>query len=214
MDVKIYRNGYKKSGHVGGFILEVKNHVLTITLYIIVFISLISGSFIVKQMPDLYQSVKSVFENYVLSASEQTLLENFAAQLTLNVSVILLNFVFGLCAVGFPIPFLSVLIKGISIGTVSSFLYIEHGLRGFGFCMLVFFPVQLITTLILIFSGKDSVRMSIRLLQTLTEQNIRTGERYEIKQYVFRSVLWFIISVVISFLATVLNVYVVRLFNF
>lgn len=214
MDVKIYRNGYRKNGHVGGFILEVKNHILTITLYIVVFICLISGSVVIKQTPDLYHSVKSVFENFISSVSGQTLLKNFVVQLAVNTSAILLNFVFGLCVIGFPIPFFAVLIKGMSIGVISSFLYSEYGLRGFGFCMLVFFPVQLITTLILLFSGKDSVRMSISLLQTLTEKNIRTGERFEIKQYVFRSFIWFVITTVISFLSAVLNVYVVRLFDF
>ena len=214
MDVKIYRNAYRKNGHVGGFIFEVKNHMLTMVLYLIMFACLIFGGFILRKMPDVYNSVKNIFINYISVVSSQTLIKNFTIQLALNASVILLNFMFGLCAIGFPIPFIIVLVKGVSIGVISSFLYGEYGLKGFGFCMLVFFPVQLITTLMLIFSGKDSVRISIKLLQSLTEQNIRTGERYEIKQYFFRSALWFFISIFISFISAVLNVYVVRLFDF
>ncbi len=214
MDVKIYRNTYRKNGHVGGFILEVKNHILTVTLYVVVFIGLVSGSFLIKELPELLQNVKSIFENYISSVSGQTLLKNFVVQLMVNLSVILLNFVFGLCVIGFPIPFFIVLIKGISIGVLSAFLYTEYALNGFGFCMLVFFPVQLITTLVLIFCGKESVRMSIGLLKTLTEQNFRTGERYEIKKYMLQSVFCVLITVGISFISAVLNVYVIRLFNF
>ncbi len=214
MDVKIYRNTRRNSGHVGGFIFEIKKHVLTIILYVIVFVGLILGNFVIKETPDVFAIVKSIFESFVLSVSGQTLFRSFIVQFTANVSVILLNFVFGLCAIGFPMPFFASFLKGISIGALSSFLYSEHGLSGFGFCMLVFFPVQLITTLILIFSGKESVRMSLRLLKILTEQNLKAGERYELKKYIFQFVLWIVITVIISFVSAVLNVYVVRLFDF
>lgn len=214
MDVKIYRNRRSKNGHVGGFILEVKKHILIVIFYFTAISGLFLGSYIVKELPEIFSVVKSTFENFCSSVEDQTLLKNFTLQLVVNVGLLLTNFIFGLCAIGFPIPFLTVFMKGIGIGTLSSFLYAEHRLSGFGFCMLVFYPVQLIITLVLIFFGKESTKMSVQLLKSVTEQNIKQNERHEIKKYAMQFILCLLIVMIVSFISAVLNVYVVKLFDF
>ena len=215
MDVKIYKKKiHRQNGHVGGFIFEAKKHFLIVVLCFVVLTGLITGSILIKRSPDLYETIKNIFQNFISDVSGQTLLRNFTAQIITNSAVIFPIFIFGMCAIGFPVPFFVVFIKGLSIGTISSLLYNEYGLKGFGFCMLVFFPIQLIITLSLIFSGKESIRMSLGLLKTLTEQNLKTCETHETKKYVFLSVMWVLISTFASFVSAVLNVYVVRFFDF
>lgn len=214
MDVKIYRNIRKKNGYVGGFIFEIKKHIFTIVFYMIVIIGLFIGNYVVKEIPEVYQTVKNSFNNFLASVEGQTLMKNFAGQLIVNTATLLISFVFGLCAIGFPIPFLTVFMKGIGIGTLSSFLYAEHRLSGFGFCMLVFYPVQLIITLVLIFFGKESTKMSVQLLKSVTEQSIKQNERHEIKKYAMQFILCLLIVMIVSFISAVLNVYVVKLFDF
>ena len=113
MDVKIYKKKIRRSNfRTGGFVLEVKKHSCTIVLYLLVLGGLISGSIIAKESSALFNLVENIFESFITKNPGQTLLENFTTQLILNSCVLLLNFIFGLCAIGFPIPFLLSFTKG------------------------------------------------------------------------------------------------------
>lgn len=214
MDVKFIRTNRRKNGHVGGFILEAKKHVTILLLFLVMFSGLLLGNFLVKSDSGTYQAVKNLFDSYLSSLPGQTFLRNFLLQLAINTASLAINLVFGLCAIGFPVPIISTLIKGLSIGALSSFLYMEYALKGFGYCMLVFYPVQIISSLILMSSGKESFGMSVSLLRTLTENRQKIGENNEIKLYLLRFLIFVLISCVLSLISAVLSVYVVKLFNF
>lgn len=214
MDVKLIRTRKSRNNHITGFIFEAKKHIPMFLMFTIVFSGLISGNIFIKGNADTYNSVRTIFENYISSLSGQTLLSVFLLQIAVNLSGVFLNLIFGLCAIGFPIPCISLFIKGLSIGALSSFMYSEFALKGFGYCMLVFYPVQIIISLILLRSGKDSIDMSFSLLKMLTDRKQKTGETPEIRMYIFRYIFLILLTCVISFVSAVLSVYVVKLFNF
>lgn len=214
MDVKLIRTNRRRNGHVGGFILEVKKHILMLLLLLVVLSGLLLGNFFVKGDTDTYETVKTVFEGYLSSVSGQTLMKNFILQLAVNCTVCVVNLIFGLCAVGFPVPVIILLIKGLSIGALSSFLYAEYALKGFGYCMLIFYPIQIIITLILMSSGKESFSMSVSLLKLLTGQRQKTVYETELKMYMVRFLIYIAVICIISFISAVLSVYVIKLFDF
>ncbi len=214
MDVKLIRTRNPRNNHITGFVFEVKKHMLMSLLFVIILSGLLLGNILIKGNQDTYNSVKTIFENYISSLSGQTLLHIFIIQLAVNLSGVFLNLVFGLCAIGFSVPCISLFIKGLSIGALSSFMYSEFALKGFGYCMLVFFPVQIFMCLILLRTGKDSFEMSFSLLKTLTDRKQKTGEITDIRLYLFRYVFLILLTCVISFVSAVLSVYVVKLFNF
>lgn len=214
MDVKVIRTRSSRNNRVAGFVFEVKKHILMFMMFIIIFSGLLLGNILIKGNQDTYNSVKTIFENYLSSISGQTLQHMFLIQFAVNFSGIFLNMISGLCAIGFPVPGISLFIKGLSIGALSSFMYSEFALKGFGCCVLVFFPVQILMCLILLRTGKDSFEMSFSLLKTLTDRKQKTGENIDIKLYLFRYTVFSLLTCVISFVSAVLSVYVVKLFNF
>ncbi len=214
MDVKLIRTRNSRNNHVAGFVFEVKKHLLMFLMFIIIFSGLLLGNILIKGNQDTYNSVETIFENYISSLSGQTLVHIFTLQLAINLSGVFLNLIFGLCAIGFPIPCISLFIRGLSIGALSSFMYSEFALKGFGYCVLVFFPVQILMCLILLRSGKDSFEMSFSLLKMLTDKKQKTGEITDIRLYLFRYIVLILLTCIISFVSAVLSVYVVKLFNF
>ncbi len=214
MDVKFIRTKRRKIGHVGGFIFEVKKHVMMCVLLLIALTGLLTGNFFVKGNTDVYNTVSELFNTYISTVSGQTLAKSFLLHFTSDFFIFAVSFLFGLCAIGFPVPVLSVLMKSVSIGALSSFLYSEYALKGFGYCMLILYPIQLLNMLILMYFGKESISMSVALLKTLTEQKQKTGEMKSIKVYLLNFLVAILLNTVISFISAVLSVYVVKLFNF
>ena len=214
MDVKLIRTRKSRNNNVAGFIFDVKKHLIVCLLFFIIFSGLLSGNILIKGNPDTYNAVGTIFENYIFSLSGQTLLRVFILQLAVNLSAVLLNLFFGLCAVGFPIPCISLFIKGLSIGALSSFMYSEFALKGFGYCVLIFYPIQILLCLILLKTGKDSFEMSFSLLKMLTDRKQKTGEISDIRLYLLRYIFLILLTCVISFISAVLSVYIVKLFNF
>lgn len=214
MDVKLIRTRKSRNNNVKGFIFDVKKHLIMLLMFFIIFSGLLSGNILIKGNTETYNSVGTIFENYIFSLSGQTLLKVFILQLAVNLSVVLLNLIFGLCAIGFPVPCISLFVKGLSIGALSSFMYSEFALKGFGYCVLVFYPIQILLCLILLKTGKESFKMSFSLLKILIDKKQKTGETSDIRLYLLRYVFLILLTCVISFASAILSVCVVKLFNF
>lgn len=214
MDVKLMQRRRTKNGHVGGFVVQASKHILMMILFAVLFIGLICGNFFVKESENTYETVGNLFQDYISSLSGQTLLRTFLVQSMINIVILALTFVFGLCAIGFPVPIILMLIKGISIGALSGFMYTEYALKGFGYCMLVFYPVQIISCLILLRAGKESFSMSKSIFKILTEQRQKAGDVCDLKLYLLRYFILFIAMIIVSFISAILSVYVIPLFKF
>lgn len=214
MDVKIIRTKGNRRGHVGGFIFEAKKHILMLMMFVLLFSGLILGNFIVSGNENIYESVRRLFTSYVNSLDGQTFIKYFFQNFVVNGGIILINLLFGLCAVGFPVPLISLLTKGISIGALSSYMYGEFTLKGFGYCMLVIYPVQIISCLILLKMGQESITMSVSILKILTEKKLSTSGETDLRRYMIRFIVLIIFCFFLSAVSSVMSLYVTRLFNF
>ncbi len=214
MDVKVIRTKFKRKGHVGGFIFQASKHIWVLVLFAVLFVGLICGNFLLKSSENTYETVKLLFEDYLSSLSGQTLMRNFSTQLVINFAFLLVSFIFGLCAIGFPVPIIINLIKGISIGALSAFMYSQFALKGFGYCMLVFYPVQIVLSVVTLYSGKESFTMSVSIFKHLTGQRQTKDSLCDIKLYALRYLVLSVITAIASFISAVLSVYVTKLFDF
>lgn len=214
MDVKVIRTKLRKRGHVGGFIFQASKHMLTLVMFFVFFLGLLSGNFLVKSSTSTYETVNTLFQNYLQGLSGQTVISSFFSQVLINIILIALCFVFGLCAIGFPVPIILNLIKGISIGALSSFMYAEYALKGFGYCMLVFYPVQIALSLIMLKSGKESFSMSTSIFKILSDSRQKQIGGTEFKAYIIKFLILLVVCIIITLISAVLSVYVIKLFNF
>lgn len=214
MDVKIIRTNRKRRGHVRGFIFEVRKHALMLLMLLLLVTGLLSGNFTVTGNENTFNSIGDLFSSYIDSLSGQTFLRSFFNNAVVNTGLILINFLFGLCAIGFPIPLISVFVKGLSIGALSSYMYSSFALKGFGYCMLVVYPVQIIACLVLLKTGQESFSMSVSILRMLTERRQNNGSETDIRHYLLRFLAIILISLILSMISAVMNIYITRFFNF
>lgn len=214
MDVKIIRTNHKRRGHVRGFIFEARRHTLVFLLFLLLFAGLLCGNFTVSGNESIYNSTEEFFSEYISSLNGQTFIKNFLNNVVVNMFFVLLNFVFGLCAIGFPVSLISVFIKGMSIGVLSSYMYSAFALKGFTYCLLVVYPVQIIASLILMKTGQESFLMSLKLLRTLTERQQSNSYHTDIQKYLMHFIIIIVINLILSAVSAVMNVYVTKFFNF
>lgn len=214
LDVKLIKLRRKRKAYVGGFVVQASRHIVMLVLFVVFFIGLLSGNLIVKSSESTYNNIFRLFNDYILSSTGQTFLKSFFTQSVYNTTIIMTMFVFGLCAIGFPLPILITFVKGISIGALSSFLYTQYTLKGFGFCMLVLYPIQILHCLILLRAGKECFNMSINLVRYITGNKQKNDEIYSLKMYILRFAILLVSVVIISLISTAMTNYINPLFNF
>ena len=214
MNIKLIDFQGKNKKYFGGFIFQTSRHIQHVLLFVVVFLGLLTGSFFTKADQNTYLSVAKIFNNYIEMISEFTFIKYFMLQLVYNLGVVILNFVFGLCAIGFPVPMMFCLIKGVSIGALSAFLYSEHAFIGFVYCLLILYPMQILNILVLLWSGKESIVMSGNILKQLTDKRQKGNNFCDLKMYITRYLIFIILIIATTLVSSVLSVYVVPLFNF
>lgn len=214
LDVKLIKLRRKRKAYVGGFVVQASRHIVMLVLFVVFFIGLLSGNLIVKSSESTYNNIFRLFNDYILSSTGQAFLKSFFTQSVYNITIIMTMFVFGLCAIGFPLPILITFAKGISIGALSSFLYTQYTLKGFGFCMLVLYPIQIWHCLILLRAGKECFNMSINLVKYITGNKQKNDENYSLKMYILRFAILLVSVVIISLISTAMTNYINPLFNF
>ncbi len=214
MDVKLPKIRSKRNKRIGGFVVQASKHIMIMCFFAVLFSGLIAGNLFVKADKDTYDSVGEIFESYLSFSEGQTLIKAFLDNLLINVLTLGIFFVFGLCAVGFPVPAVIIFIKGLSIGALSGFMYSEYALKGFGFCTLAFYPVQIISCLVLLTAGKEAFNMSKSIFTSLIEQRAKSTDEYDFKLYLLRFSVLLAVIIFISFLSAVISVYLLKVFEF
>lgn len=214
MKIKLINFNHKNNKYFGGFIVQTSRHIQILLLFFVVFIGLLIGSFFVKADQSTYLSVSGIFDNYITFTSDFTFARYLILQIVYNLGIVLLNFVFGLCAVGFPVPVIFCLIKGISIGALSAFLYTEYAFSGFVYCLLILYPMQILNTVVLLWSGKESMVMSGDILKQLLDKKQKNNQNCDMKMYIIRYLIFAVLTVSTALVSTVLSMYVVPMFNF
>ncbi len=214
MDVKILRTNRKRNGHLSGFIFEARKHILMVVMFMILFVGLIMGNFTVAADEGISDSVGNIFSSYINSVGGQTFKKCFLQNLTVNSVMLLINFIFGLCAIGFPVPLMGLFIKGFSLGLLSKYMYESYALKGFGYCVLVIYPVQIAVSMILLKTSQQSVSMSTSLLRILTNRNQSNEKTSEIQKYVAEFFILLVVGAILSCISALLTVYITKYFNF
>lgn len=214
MEVKLPKIRSKRNKRIGGFVVQASKHIMIMCFFAVLFSGLITGNLFVKADKDTYNSVGKIFESYLSFSEGQTLIKVFFDNLLINALTLGIFFIFGLCAVGFPVPAVLIFIKGLSIGALSAFMYTEYALKGFGFCTLAFYPVQIISCLVWLTAGKEAFNMSKTIFTSLIEQRTKQTKEPDFKLYLLRFFVLFAVIVLISLLTALISVYLLKLFEF
>lgn len=213
MDVRLIKVNRKKT-HLGGFVVQASRHILILMLFSVLVTGMITGSIFVKNNIELYNTVSQIFQNHILSVSEEAFINIFIRTTIVNLSCTAALFFFGMCALGVPLPVFFTLIKGLGIGAFSSFMYSEYAMKGFGYCMLIFYPVQIIECMIVLKSGKESFSMSSDLFRMLTGKKQINNEEHSVRVYIIKFIVLSVIQLFSAAVSTLLTIYLIPLLKF
>ena len=204
MDVKSL-----KKKKVPGLVIRAREHTVTLGMFCLFFVGIISGALMIRLENPISSLIVSMFRQYNGLIVANGFIKNFAELFFSNVFFVLVLFFLGFSAIGSPFVCIISFVKGVGIGIVSSYLYNNYMLSGFGYCMLIFFPQQIINMLALFIAMNESFVNSKMIFKTIggTNQN-----EFDLKIYSQRYFFVFILEVISSLLGSVLNTYLSPVF--
>ena len=209
MDVKFYHNKKIKNKKIGGFVLEAKKKKVTICMFMLFLCGLIIGAVSVRLDSSVSNVIVSMFKNYNESVNENAFFKNFSNFIFINTLITLSMYLLGLCAIGSPFICFYPFIKGIGIGVVSAYIYKTYLLAGFGYCMFVLYPPQIINMMSIIMASNESYSSSKKLYSII--KSSRT-EDIDLNLYNIRFIIILALSLISSLLGAILKTYLKNLF--
>lgn len=154
----------------------------------------------------------TMVSDFAMLRNTQSIFETFSNSLTVNLIFLIVVFASGLCVVGIPVISLIPLIKGISLGMVSGYLYNAYSLNGAGYCMVILFPGAVIATATLLLGSNESFVMSYELLNMINGKSNYQHENI-LKIYSKRYAILLILTIIASLIDTLMTVFFASKFS-
>lgn len=212
MDVKL-RKIKRRGERVGGFIVQADKHSSLIMMFVFFISGLIFGTALIKTDNVTANLIVNAFKSYTGVIVSHGFRRNLINLLLSNGIFIIFTYIFGLCAIGSPIVCSVPFIKGIGIGIVSAYLYKTYELSGFGYCLLVYYPAQLINMFTILLCSNESYKMSRDIYENIKTSNVFETDN-EFKLYHIRYIFFILLYVFASLTGALLNTYLSGIFTF
>ena len=172
-------------------------------LYSIIFYGagLLCGSFI-------YKNCQNDVLDGILSAANQEFLQMFLNNLCLYMLVFAVSVLLGVCLVGFPVINLIPFVIGFASGMKVTFYYINHGVKGIGYSLLMVVPFVCLFLTVIIYSVSMSYEMSKNIYDiTIKKSDMSEEFSYKtyLKKYLAYAGLIIVVSLINTAICTALN---------
>lgn len=118
--------------------------------------------------PDWQAQLVEMLRFQRLNRLQQSFFGNALGYFFADALFLLAAYIFGLCAAGLPLVLALPVLRGLGLGAVSGWLFLQHGLSGLGYSILVLYPAAVISMLIMLAACKESMLMSGDMLLVAT----------------------------------------------
>lgn len=159
------------------------------------------------------ETLKNLTVKYIEFRNSSVFSELFLKSVTVNLTFILIIIFSGFSLIGTPLIYCLIFIRGMGTGALCGFLYYEYGLSGIGFSVLTMMISILISVYSLILCCKDSINYSLNaFLKAIKGRgNFEYGET---KIYLFRQIIYIILTVFSSAVDSIFSLLFSRFFKF
>lgn len=134
----------------------------------------------------------TIFNNYRDLRMQQSLPVNFCNSFINAFSYLVVIYCAGLCAVGYPVIYAVLFVRGFGIGMVSGYLYNAYMIKGVGYSMLILFPGVIFYVIIMLLACNEGMLMSKEMLLMIMNKKL-DGEN-SFKYYCVRFLIFSIIT--------------------
>lgn len=166
--------------------------------------SVLFGSFIFNGFNDA--SFSQIIENKISLFESKELLKILLFFIKTELIYFAFAMVIGTSFIGAPLTIVPISIRCIVTGFLGEYMYNEYELKGVLFCLLFIFPYTAIATTSLLFASNESIYMSAKNYDTITNKN--TADDISVKLYLLR---YFILAI-INCICAVFNSLLIVLF--
>lgn len=171
-------------------------------LYSVIFYAagLFCGSYV-------YLKCQNEILNGLLAAQNEEFLQSFLNNLSLYMLIFAVSVLLGVCLVGFPLLNIIPLFVGFESGMKVAYYYINYGVKGVGYSLLMIAPFVCLFLTVLIYSISMSYEMSKNIYEITVKKSEIEDFNYKtyLKKYLLFALLIVAVSLINSAVAGVLN---------
>jgi hypothetical protein len=172
---------------------------------VLFFIGMMYGAvFLRSGTPAFLEQLGQIHENYLFQRQEQSALMAFLTTLTSSSLFLLGSFVAGFCAIGHPVTICIPFIRGLGVGSYMGYLYLNYGLTGVAYSILLIIPGMVISMLALVLSCRESFRMSNLILWGFVKETGKIN-RNVLSLYLKKHLVLFLFLLVSAAVDSILN---------
>ncbi len=143
----------------GGFFTTMSK--TTVLLSILFLIGFTAGVFIVHSgNSSVMNMLNFTSQSFLDKRVHQSVFDTFIYSFSAGYLYVFIAFLLGFSSISAPITLLIPPLKGIGLGIAMAFMYSEHGMNGFYYCLLLIVPYSLVATTCVILSCKESILFS------------------------------------------------------
>ena len=176
---------------------------------VVVILSTLFGCMFYKSYENEY--ITDACADFIGNLQHNSFIEIFKFSFKFDFIFFISIFFLGTSFIGIPLTVIPIIFKGAFIGYLSSFVYCEYGLKGILFLLVLLYPMIIITTTSQIYSANESVCMSRKIINVLTNKN--TADDISIRLYVIRNSILMGINLITILINSLLLVKIGTKFN-
>ena len=182
------------------------NKKIIVLLMVLVLAGVLIGTLVFSNMnPSDLSNLSFMTQGFIENRAGQTFLQTLTTSFTSSSLMVLICFLLGFSAISQPAEFLIPLIRGIGLGTSIAYIYTSYGIRGFFITFVMIMPHAVISSVVIIISARESIRLS-NIFTGYAFSSNREGEmRTNIKLYLLKFLVLFAIIGVSSFIDSILT---------
>lgn len=156
-------------GRAGLFsaLAQYKKRISLLILLLCFIVGMMYGVLLLRSQTDVYSHLRFWTTEYTQSLQDQSLLQNFFSSFSSMFLFLLAAYLLGFSSIGQPCILLIPLFRGLGLGAFMGYLYVEQGMAGIGYSILILLPYSLITLAAILIGCREALRLSTALFRNV-----------------------------------------------
>ncbi len=179
MSIQSFRTRFNNIPSIGECLLAERQLIYQMLFYAA---GMLLGSFTLKalKLDGIIKILQSVFK-----IQTQDFATQFWANLALYLSVFTIALVLGLCIIGYPVIHAIPACMGIVIGIKITYFFMQHGVKGMGYSLLLLLPESAAIVTVMMFTVSTSAKLSQYIIQSAAKKETfeKPNAVYLLKKY-------------------------------
>lgn len=157
----------------GRSIRKLEKQIPMMIFIIMFFIGMLIGVIMIKQRAgeSAVKNISILLKAFIQIREHQSFLINFSNILSASVIFLIFSALMGYSAIGVPFIMLIPFFKGLLLGLLTAEIYTGSGLQGAAYCMLILYPSNILSTLALMLSCRESCDLSMIIFKNEMTQH-------------------------------------------